>query len=100
MRLHDNLEKLAHGAPPPPQPDELLRRARAIRHRRAVIVPAAAVVAVLVLTITYLSGVDASRPTMTLAFRIEPSPEPHMVERQWPVDEQLPRVRDIMQARA
>lgn len=100
MRLRDDLEKLAHGAPPPPEPDVLLRRARSIRHRRAVIVPAAAVVAVLVLTITYLSRVDGESPIMTLAFRLDQPSEPGSAVELPALDPELERVRDILRERA
>ena len=99
MRLRDDLKVLAHAAPPPPAPDELLDRAQAIRHRRATIVPAVAVVAVLVLTITYLSRVDAAGPTMMLSFSLERPSEPGVVELDV-LDPRIDRASEILRERA
>lgn len=71
MRLRHDLERLAETAPSPPDPDAVLRRAQAIRARRLVVVPAVAVVAVLALTITYLSRVDGGGPAASVAFQFE-----------------------------
>jgi len=99
MRLRDDLKVLAHAAPPPPGPDELLERAQAIRQRRAAIVPAVAVVAVLVLTITYLSHVDAAGPTMMLSFRLERQSESGAVESDI-LDPRMDRAPEILRDRA